>query len=248
MAEIGHFTTLIFIAAIWVILIFVTAVNIYYFSRIYNQGGTPDYNTDSAWTITVLSTFTLLLLIICFFAFIYVFVVEYQRSTKKEQLELKIERYKSAIDAIDRTYDLTSKKLSKDIEVQIEKQLNDVTTIVGKKNFMIKKQTNEIMKRDQYINRLQQYTTNLKTQVDQNNNNEYESDASSVASITTEDDMSSVDEPVKSVRFEMRESPKIETKQLPKIEMQPQKSEEKKEPPKIENKQRQDESFTIIDV
>lgn len=165
MLDIGHTATLIFIGIFWIILIFVTIANIYYFNRIYNQGGTTYYSQDAAYMLTIFSLLLLLLEIICTIGLFYAITVEVQRSELNHNLELQLEKSRAAILAINSTYSQSSERLSREIQNQLDSQITNVAKIINNKNSVIKKQELELVVSKNSIVELQEENEDLKNKI-----------------------------------------------------------------------------------
>lgn len=144
MQEVGHFGVIFFIAFIWIISIFITLANFYYFNQVYQDGGTPDYSEDSAYNICIAIGFSLGFQILCFLCVFYVIYEEYERSSTKGDLELQLERYKASINAINTTYAQTSKDISKSLKKQLDQQVTKITGEYLEKEQRILDRENEI--------------------------------------------------------------------------------------------------------
>ena len=165
MLEVGHFTLIIFVLFILLISIFITIANLYYFNDVYKQGGTPNYSSDSAYNMTIVLFMALILEVLCFIGLFYVLYEEYERASKKGTLELQLERYKSSVDAINKTYSQTSKNISHELQVQLDKQIRRVSKTINAKDFVILKQERELYEKNKTMEQIKQENRILEDRV-----------------------------------------------------------------------------------
>lgn len=166
MQEVGHFGVIFFIAFIWIISIFITIANFYYFNQVYDQGGTPDYSSDSAYNICIFLGFSLGFQILCFVCVFYVIYEEYQRSSEKGQKEIELERYKASINAINTTYSQTSKDVSQSLKKQLDSQVSKITNQYIEKEQTILERENEIRQKLSWVRTLYDEQKEVREQLD----------------------------------------------------------------------------------
>lgn len=166
MAEVGHRAIIFFVLILWLLLIVVTIVNIYYFTKIYNDGGTSDYTSGKAYTGAAISAFILIFEIICFFLTFYVYNQESKRCDKREELDVGLKVADASISAINKTYSETSQKLSNDIQYQMDNQVRGVARVINSKNSDIYQRDKQLYERAKQINDMKTRENMLEDEID----------------------------------------------------------------------------------
>lgn len=134
MGETGHKAVIFFLVILWLIVICVSAINIYYYSKIYNDGGTEYISEGSAYTYGFLSGCVMFLSVICLLLTFYIYYEEHKRVAHRDDIEVGILITSSEINAMNNTYKQTSGKLSREIQLQMDDQVRGVARLVTSKN------------------------------------------------------------------------------------------------------------------
>ena len=166
MAEVGHRAIIFFVLILWLLLIVVTIVNIYYFTKVYNDGGTSSYTSSQAYTGAVVSALILVFEIISFVLTFYVYNQESKRCDKREELEVGLKVADASIYAINKTYSETSQKLSNDIQDQMDNQVRGVARVINSKNNDIYQRDKQIYEKSMQINDMKTRENMLEDEID----------------------------------------------------------------------------------
>lgn len=166
MTETDHKTIIFFIVIMWLIIIFVCLLNTYYYSKIYNEGGTEYVSTGESYTYAVLSVFLIALSVICGILTFYLYYEETKRLTHIDDIETGILISSSEINAMNNTYKNTSDKLSKDIQLQMDDQIRGVSRVVTSKNRELNEKDKELYNTKSKLYNLSQRQNMLEDEID----------------------------------------------------------------------------------
>lgn len=106
----------------------------YYFAKVYNEGGSENISDSQAYTYSLISAMILILSILCFIGVFYIYYEENKRVEHHDELEVGLIISGSEISAINKTYKETSNKLSRDIQDQMDYQVRGTARVLSSKN------------------------------------------------------------------------------------------------------------------
>lgn len=150
----------------WLMVASICSVNIYYFGKIYNEGGTNDLSSSRAYTYAAVSLIIFIFAFLSFFMSFYLYYDEYKRIEHQDELEVGLIISSSEIGAINKTYKQTSSKLSNDIQMQMDDQVRSTIRVIKSKNNDIYSKELENQKLYNGMQNLYEKHSNLEDELD----------------------------------------------------------------------------------
>ncbi len=166
MGEISHRAIIFFLCILWLLVIFVCVINMYYFAKVYNDGGSENVSDSQAYTYSLISGMILILSILCFIGVFYIYYEENKRVEHHDELEVGLIISGSEISAINKTYQETSNKLSRDIQDQMDYQVRGTARVLSSKNKELNDKDNVIYDKDQKIYDMSNRQDMLENEID----------------------------------------------------------------------------------